>query len=124
RPHAADREVRARIAWLLVEDGACAAADSILEDLAREAPDPRWPAWRADCAFQQLDDDRGLQLYAEALAASAADSTDALWAQVAAIARPAERERYLALPPGERPAFYRAFWAYRDPNLFTPQNER
>ena len=124
RPHAADPEVRARIAWLLVEDEACAAADSILEDLARETPDPRWPAWRADCAFQQREDERGLQLYTEALAAAAADSTDALWAQVAAIARPAERERYRALPPEGRPAFYRAFWAYRDPNLFTPQNER
>lgn len=124
RPHAADRGVRARIAWLLVEGGACAAADSILDELSRELPDPRWAAWRADCAFQQGEDDRGLRLYAEAVAAAAADSSGALWAQVEEIARPAERERYRSAKPDELPAFFEAFWAYRDPDLFTAANER
>lgn len=123
-PHAADPDVRARVAWLLVEDGACAAADSILDALSRERPDPRWAAWRADCAFQQGEDERGLRLYAEAMAAAAADSTGALWAQVEAIARPAERERYRSAAPWDLPAFFEAFWAHRDPDLFTAVNER
>src|SRR5690606_1144216 len=121
---AADRDVGARVAWLLVEDGACAAADSVLDALWRERPAPRWAGWRANCACQRGEDERGLRLYADAVAAAAADSTGALWAQVEAIARPAERERYHSAKPGELPAFFEAFWAHRDPDLFTAANER
>jgi hypothetical protein len=40
------------------------------------------------------------------------------------IASPAERARQDSTVPGERRAFFEWFWARRDPNLVTPQNER
>ena len=89
-----------------------------------ERPDPRWLAWRAECAFIEGRDEAGGAYYERAIGLAERDTTGALWAQVASIARPEERAAYVALPPSGRSQFYRAFWAHRDPNVRTPENER
>ncbi len=124
RPHAADPRVEARIAQLWVEIGECGPADSVLATLESESDDPRWPAWRAECAFVSGRDEEGTVYYERAVTLAAADSTGALWAQVTSIARPDERATYRLLPPESRPEFYRAFWRVRDPNVRTAVNER
>lgn len=124
RPHAAEPRVRARIAHLWVENGECEAADSALATLEAERVDPRWPAWRAECAFLRGRDEEGAVHYERAVSLSAIDTSGALWAQVASIARPDERATYRMLRPAARPEFYRAFWRVRDPNVRTVANER
>ncbi|UCF18526.1 MAG: GWxTD domain-containing protein [Gemmatimonadota bacterium] len=124
RPHAALPEVAARIAQLLMEADACGAADSLLARLESEFADPRWPAWRAECAFIQERDAEGWEHYGRALEIAALDTAGVLWAQVTSIARPDERATYVALPAAARGDFFRAFWAPRDPNVRTPENER
>lgn len=124
-PHAADPEVASRIAWLDLETGNLAVADSILAAVqARAGADPRWSQWRAEIAFLQGRDSAGLFRYAEATELSAWDSTDEIWRAVAGIATPEERARYVQVCPSARPTFYRGFWDHRDPNLLTPENER
>ncbi len=124
RAHSGELAVRARIAQLSVENGDCQLADSALAELEQELTDPRWPAWRAECAFIRGRDEEGAEHYERAIALADRDATDALWAQVASLARPHERAAYAALPAAARPRFYRAFWAPRDPNVRTPGNER
>lgn len=124
RAHATDVEIRSRVAALWVEDGACELADSALAELEAERIDPRWPAWRAECAYVEGRDAEGWGHYQRAIALAAADSTGALWVQVASIARPDERAAYSGLPPEARAEFYHTFWAPRDPNVRTAENER
>ncbi len=124
RRHADLPEVGARIAQLLMEAGACRAADSLLARLEDELTDPRWPAWRAECAFSEGRDTEGWEHYGRALDIAALDTAGVLWAQVTSIARPDERATYVALPPAARGDFFRAFWAPRDPNVRTLENER
>lgn len=69
-------------------------------------------------------DAEGWGHYERAIALADRDTTHAMWAQVASIARPDERAAYIALPASARARFYRAFWAPRDPNVRTPENER
>ncbi len=124
QPNAGSTEVQARRALLLLESGECGSADSLLAALEREVSDPRWPAWRAECAFIEGRDDEGQGHYERALELAAADSGGVLWAQLAAIARPDERAAYAALEQAARGDFYRLFWAPRDPNVRTAANER
>lgn len=124
RPHAGEIRVRARIAELWVENGACQLADTALAGLERELIDPRWPAWRAECAFIEGREEEGWAHYERAIALADQDTTGALWSQIASIARPEERAAYAALPAAARAEFYRAFWAPRDPNVRTDGNER
>ncbi len=124
RPHDDELRVRARIGQLWVENGECDVADSLLTTLERQLEDPRWPAWRAECAFLSGHDGQGAAHYERAMARAADDTIGALWAQVASIARPDERATYQLLSPEARPEFYRAFWRVRDPNVRTAVNER
>ena len=115
-------EHRARIAIALEQP---ARADSFAAlVLARRAE--YLPAFllRAEAAFDAGRDSAGYAWYDSALAGADHDSTGALWEQVRMIASPVEAARQEALLPGERRAFFDAFWARRDPNLVTPENER
>ncbi len=126
RPHGDSlTDARAWIAGLWVENGACELADLILQALERELPgDVRWPAWRAECAFVDGRDGEGREHYERALALADRDSDGVLWAQIASITAPEERAAFNLIPPQDRETFYRAFWAPRDPNIRTPENER
>ncbi len=66
----------------------------------------------------------GFAWHDSALARAEEDASDALWDEAWLIASPAEVARHEALVPGERRAFFEHFWAQRDPNLLTHQNER
>lgn len=79
---------------------------------------------RAEAAFDARRDAEGYAWYDSALAHADADSTGVLWDQVWMIASPAEVGRQDAAAPGERKEFFEWFWARRDPDLVTPQNER
>jgi len=79
---------------------------------------------RAEAAFDAGRDSAGYTWYDSALAGADHDSTGALWEQVRMIASPAEAARQASLVPGERSAFFEAFWSRRDPDLVTPENER
>ncbi len=124
RPHAEDIEVRGRIALLWLENGECQRADSLLAELEVEAEDARWPAWRAECAYVVGRDEEGWAHYRRALTLADRDTTGALWAQVASISRPDERAAFAAVDSEARQRFFQAFWAPRDPNVRTPENER
>lgn len=123
-PHAREIEVRGRIALLWLESGECGRADSLLAELEQEALDVRWPAWRAECAYVAGRDKQGWAHYQRALALADRDTAGALWAQVASITRPDERAAFAILESEARQRFFQAFWATRDPNLRTPENER
>jgi tetratricopeptide (TPR) repeat protein len=115
----------ARRAALHIELEEYAAADSALDRLfARGADDPRLWALRAQVAFEAGRPEDGERAYWRAVGRSPVDSTDLLWQQVAAIASPDEEADYRVTDPGARPAFFRAFWARREPDLTTPANER
>lgn len=99
------------------------------ESLAARAMDlggrsvPRY-LLRAEAAFDAGEDTAGYAWYDSAVARADDDSTGALWNQVWMIASPSETARQDSTPPGERRAFFEWFWARRDPDLITPQNER
>ena len=95
--------------------------------LARRPPGPPDIAaflLRAEAGFDARRDSAGYAWYDSALVYADYDSTDALWGQIWMIASPAETARYDSTGPGERRAFFEHFWATRDPDLFTPANER
>jgi tetratricopeptide (TPR) repeat protein len=123
-PHSREIEVRGRIALLWLEGGEWGRADSLLAELEEEALDARWPAWRAECAYVAGRDEEGWAHYQRALALADRDTAGALWAQVASITRPDERAAFAILESEARQAFFQAFWAPRDPNVRTPENER
>ena len=115
-------ERRARIAIALEEP---ARADS-LAALAMGRRGPSVPLYltRAEAAFDVRRDVEGYAWHDSALALAAFDSTGALWDQVWMIASPGELARQDSTTPGKRRAFFEWFWARRDPDLVTPQNER
>jgi len=99
------------------------------ESLAARAVHQRAPTvplllLRAEAAFDVTRDSAGFAWYDSAVARADADSTGALWDQVWMIASPAEVARQDSTPPGQRRDFFEWFWARRDPDLVTPQNER
>jgi hypothetical protein len=115
-------ERRAQIALALEQPGR---ADS-LAALVLARHDPYVPGFllRAEADFDAGNDRDGYAWYDSALAYADVDSTGAIWNQVWMIASPAEFQRQDSTPPGERRRFFEWFWARRDPNLVTPENER
>lgn len=100
-------------------------ADSLAARVLARAPD-RVSALllRTEAAFARGADSAGYAWYDSAVAHADLDSTGALWGTVWMIASPAEVARQDSTPPEARAAFFRWFWARRDPNLVTPWNER
>jgi tetratricopeptide (TPR) repeat protein len=120
-----DVDTGRRRAGLLLELEEYETADSLLASLLSDSPsDVRLWALRAQAAFEAGRDDDGQQDYSRAVALAASDSTDFLWHQIAAIASPGEEAEYHVTPPEGRRRFLEAFWARREPDLTTPQNER
>ncbi|MDH3495297.1 MAG: GWxTD domain-containing protein [Gemmatimonadota bacterium] len=114
-----------RLAALWIELEAYAEADSALATLtARDPGDPGPWALRAQAALERGDTAAGVAHYDRAVAAAARDTAQVLWRQIAPIASPREEGEYAVATPQSRPAFFRAFWARRDPDLTTPVNER
>ncbi len=120
-----DRGIVLRRAQLLTEGGIYERADSLLRVLGEAGWDDAgiW-ALSAQSLLEQGDTTEGLVRYREALARADRDSLAILWHQIAPIAWPNEDSLYQALPLEERPEFFRAFWARREPDLTTEPNER
>jgi len=124
-PHADDPGIAVRRAQLLVEAGAYELADSAIAALpANVAEDGGVWALRAQAALERDDTLAGLAYYDKAIRNAARDSLQILWHQTAPIAWPDEDSAYATLAPTERPTFFRAFWARREPDLNTAPNER
>jgi tetratricopeptide (TPR) repeat protein len=120
-----DRSARLRRAILLIELERYAAADSLLAELAsRNRDDVTVLALRAQAAFEAGRTTDGESLYWRAVDRAGADTSDLLWRQIVAIATPDEEATYAVTVPDRRPAFYRGFWARREPDLASPANER
>ena len=119
-PVALERRARIAIALELPEQ-----ADSLaLRAMGRRGATVPLFLLRAEAAFDASRDSAGYAWYDSAVAHADADSTGALWDQVWMIASPAELDRQDSTVPGQRQAFFEWFWARRDPDLVTPQNER
>ncbi len=122
--HAGDPWTDLRRAGLLVELRAWRDADSLLGELVRRLPviaSPR--ALLAQSLFEQGRDAEGAAVYAEAVALAGNDPDTVLWRQLRSVATPVERAAW-ERSPRDRAAFFRLFWARRDPDLATPLNER
>jgi tetratricopeptide (TPR) repeat protein len=123
--HGDDQAVALRRARLFVEAQAYDSAEAILEVLAAGGRDDAavW-AVRAQAALERGDAAAGLEHYTRALDRAASDSLGILWRQARSIATPHEDSVYAVTPPARREAFFRAFWARREPDLNTAVNER
>ncbi len=118
-------DVRARMAWLDIEDELYPIADSILDRLLEtDSANPAWLAWRAQSAFEAGDAERGAAFYARALAHAERDTLAALWTQAVGVARPEEIRAWDRLAAEDRGAWLTAFWARRNPDLFAGANAR
>ncbi len=118
-------EIRARMAYLDVEDELYAIADSALDALlARDSMNAEWLAWRAQSAFEAGDPETGATFYTRALSFAARDSAGALWTQVIGIARPDEIRAWARVNRDQRGAWLASFWARRNPDLFARINGR
>ena len=112
-------------AELLIALGEPARADSLLGVATSLAPATVTTCLlRAEANVLAGRTGAGFAWHDSALARADADVTDALWDEAWVIASPDEVARHAALAPGGRRAFFERFWAQRDPNLLTPQNER
>ena len=123
--HDDDPGIAIQRARLLVEAAAYAEADAAIAALPSAALEDGgvW-ALKAQGALERGDTVDGLVWYDAAVRGAARDSLQILWRQVAPIAWPDEDSIYATLEPDERPAFFRAFWARREPDLNTVPNER
>ena len=123
--HRDDTGIAVQRARLLVEAGAYADAEAVIATLPRETQEGGgvW-ALRAQGALERGDTINGLAWYDEAIRNAGRDSLQILWRQVAPIAWPDEDSTYITLTEAERPQFFRAFWARREPDLNTAPNER
>lgn len=119
--HAGDPGADQRRAELLIELERFGEAEAILAGWRDDAA--AW-ALQAQAALEAGDTDRGMALYWEAVRRAGSDTTEILWRQVATIASPDEERTYATSARVERPAFFRAFWASREPDLTTAENER
>lgn len=102
-------------------------ADSLAAELLTLAPnDEEALLDRAEAGFisSPARDAAGYAWYDSAVAHAAQDTANAMWEAIWMIATPEEAARYDSTAMEARPTFLRAFWAKRDPNLVTPQNER
>ena len=123
--HAGNPTADLKRAQLLVELRSYEEAVSLLKRLRLIRPDDPTPhALLARARFEQGRDTAGTAAYDAALRLAAYDEDSVLWHQVRSIASSAERSRYAAATPRERDAFFRFFWARRDPDLRTAANER
>ena len=112
-------------AELLIALDQGARADSLLEQEDGIAPRTAQTCLlRSEANFLAGNKAVGYAWHDSALAHADDDHADALWEEAWLIASEDETARHDALPPGERRAFFERFWAQRDPNLLTPQNER
>lgn len=125
-PFASNPVVRGRLALLAIEDQRYADADALLDTaLATDSTRVEWLALRAQSAFEAGDTLGGWAFYGRALAHADLDSTDALWRQVAGIARTWEVRAWAAgVAPGQKRAWLEGFWARRNPDLFAGVNHR
>lgn len=100
-------------------------ADSLLDEVLRRRA-PHVPAYvlRAEANFLAGRDSVGYRWYDSALVHADLDATGEMWDRVWMIANPDERSAHEATAPGERRSFFARFWAKRDPNLLTADNER
>jgi len=115
-------ERRAQIALALQETGRADSLAALV--LARRAPHVPAYLQRAEAAFISDRDSAGYAWYDSALVYADLDSSGALWDHVWMIAAKVEADRLEATTPEGRRGFFERFWAHRDPNLLTPQNER
>jgi tetratricopeptide (TPR) repeat protein len=123
--HVGDSNADLWRAGLLVELGMYDPADSLLESLALAHPaDPAPRAWLARSLFEQRRDREAGPVYDAAVEHAAADTGDVLWRQVRSIATPRERQAYVAAGSEGREAFFRLFWARRNPDLRATVNGR
>jgi len=112
-------------AELLIALGEAAGADSLLAVEASIVPSTVTTyLLRAEANLLVGRRDAGFAWHDSALARADEDASDALWDEAWLIASPDEVARHAALAAGERRAFFERFWAQRDPDLLTPQNER
>lgn len=79
---------------------------------------------RAEASFVAGRDSAGDAWFAEALTQVDRDTGRVLWDRVWMIASPEEIAAEDTLTSGGAHAFFTRFWARRDPNLITPENER
>ncbi len=115
-------EHRAELAVALEEP---ARADSLLSEVVRRgAPSVAIFLRRAEANFLANRDSAGYRWYDSAMVHADVDSTGAMWDAVWMIASPEEVTAQDSTTPGERRLFFERFWAKRDPNLVTAQNER
>jgi len=126
RAHDTLPAVQAMIGQLLMEEERYSEADSLLAAaLEADSTNVAWLALRAQSALESGDATRGLRYYDEALARAEYDSTEALWKQVVGIATPKELLAWSqGVPLGERGRWLQAFWARRNPDLFSGTNQR
>jgi hypothetical protein len=119
-------EVRARIAYLFIENEQYRLADTLLDSLLRLDPrQPEWLALRAQSAFESGDTGRGYALYDRALRHADLPGGQMLWRQAVGVATPAEiRVWEKGVPAADRPGFLESFWARRNPDLFAGVNRR
>lgn len=123
--HAGEPTPDLRRSQLLIETEAYRDAEPLLAALVARAPhDPAPRALLAQLLCETGRDAEAASVYAAALARAPADTALVLWRQVRGIASPAERRAWERTPPEDRTAFFRRFWAYREPDLGTPLNER
>lgn len=112
-------------AQTLIELREQATAIPLLADLERRDPgDVRPLALHARALFELGRDEEGAAVYRRALALASRDTAQVLWLQLRGTASPAERQAWAGTPPEGREAFLRLFWTRREPDLFTPGNER
>jgi tetratricopeptide (TPR) repeat protein len=123
--HPGSAQANFRRGQLLVELGDRTEAVRLFDSLIAGGRDDAaiW-ALHAQALLAAGEDDRGMASYERALARAASDSLEILWRQVRAIATPDEDSAYAATALADREAFFRAFWASREPDLTTAQNER
>ncbi len=126
RPFATRPSVAAKIGLLLVELERYAEADALLDSaLIDEPSNVASLAIRAQSAFEQGDSLAGEAYYRSALANAEHDSTDVLWRQAIGIATPEEVRAWTAgVAPADKSRWLEAFWARRNPDLFTGINRR
>ncbi len=110
---------------MLVELSRYNDADSVLRSVSARRPDDPGPlAWLARELFASGRPGEASVVYDRAVERAAADTGSVLWRQVRGIASPAERETWIRTPAEQRPAFFRRFWASRNPDLAASINPR
>lgn len=123
--HAGSHMADVRRAQLLIELGRLDHAAALLDSaIARRPLEPLPRALLARAFFEAGRDSAGAAAYEGALRLAHRDAAGALWEQVRSIAAPGERAYYESVEVSGREAFFRQFWARRDPDLFTSLNER